>query len=208
MSLILAAAHFAREAHAKRKRKWSDRPYIEHPARVAAMITAHHFATEARVAAGWLHDVVEDEGITQEQLRRADFPQTTLHLVYHLTNQFTKENYPEMNRADRKIHEFGRLSACDIWVKIIKAFDRIDNLLDMGGAEAGFKRTYCQESFQLAEALEQNVHPGVNGLHIELLELTERIRVVAVEMTGHAASLFTGERQHYPLDGPPGARGL
>ena len=35
-NVILRAARFARDAHGDQRRKYNDRPYIEHPARVAA----------------------------------------------------------------------------------------------------------------------------------------------------------------------------
>jgi len=38
-------------------------------------------------------------------------------------------------------------------VKVIKMTDRIDNLLEMGGAPWDFKVMYAQESIMLAEAV-------------------------------------------------------
>ena len=60
MHIILKAAAFARRAHAGQRRKYNDRPYIVHPARVAGRVAAHPQATETMVAAAFLHDVVED----------------------------------------------------------------------------------------------------------------------------------------------------
>ena len=205
MSLILRAAHYARQKHAKQMRKWSNRPYIEHPARVAAMISCHTFATEERVAAGWLHDVIEDTGTTSIDLWDSDFPKSTVQLVVELTNP-SKER-PDLNRADRKKLDRDHLETASLWAKIIKCFDRLDNLRDMGGAEAGFKRLYLDESFLLADALEKNCNASVNGIHLEIILRAEEIRSAAIEMAGHVPALFGfGERS--PLDGPPGARGL
>jgi len=172
-------------------------------------VSCHTFATEQRIAAAWLHDVVEDTGRTIEDLYKADFPKSTVDLVYELTAIYTKKNNPTLNREARKRLEFGRISTTSIWAKIIKCYDRIDNLRDMGLADAGFRRIYCEESLLLADALTQNVHRTVNGLHIEVMELADEIRTAAIEMMGHAPTLFGfGERSHYPLDGPPGAKGL
>jgi (p)ppGpp synthase/HD superfamily hydrolase len=207
MSLILKAATFARAKHCRQKRKGSDRPYIEHPARVAAMVCCHPLANEQRVAAAWLHDVLEDTDTTVDGLWKADFPQTTILLVQALTNA---PKQPGQNRADRKRLDRERLCQVDIWAKLIKAWDRIDNLLDMPNSNAemlGFaKSVYAQESFDLAEALEQGVIETKSELGFDLYSLTGRIRTLAIEAAGHAASLFTEGR--HPLDGPPGARGL
>ena len=43
-------------------------PYILHPARVAA-----EFTDEARACVAWLHDVVEDTGVTLDDIRLAGF---------------------------------------------------------------------------------------------------------------------------------------
>jgi (p)ppGpp synthase/HD superfamily hydrolase len=40
MNLILKAAAFARQAHDGQRRKYNDRPYIQHPARVAGRVAA------------------------------------------------------------------------------------------------------------------------------------------------------------------------
>ena len=67
---ILRAAQFARQAHEGQRRKCNDRPYIEHPARVAARVTILPGATEAMVVAAWLHDVVEDTTVELDEIAR------------------------------------------------------------------------------------------------------------------------------------------
>lgn len=58
------------------------RPYIEHPARVAARL-----ATPELRAAGWLHDVVEDTDWTPEGLIEAGIPEGVVATVVALTRQ-------------------------------------------------------------------------------------------------------------------------
>jgi len=205
MSLILMAAAYARTKHAKQMRKWSDQPYITHPARVAGIISCHAFATEARVAAGWLHDVIEDTETTSIDLWDADFPKTTVSLVVELTNP-SKER-PDLNRADRKKMDREHLQSVSLWAKLIKSFDRLDNLRDMAGAEDGFKRLYVEESFALADALEKNCSASVNGLHLEIILRAEDIRKACAELLGHSVSMLWNQ-EHSILDGPSGARGL
>ena len=64
---------FATAAHAAvgQLRKYTHEPYIVHPAEVASIVkTVAH--TEAMIAAAWLHDTVEDTGVSIE-LIRAEF---------------------------------------------------------------------------------------------------------------------------------------
>lgn len=80
MNLILKAAAFARQAHADQRRKYNDRPYIQHPARVAGRVAAHPQVTEAMVAAAFLHDVVEDTPHTLDEVS-AEFGPEVARLV-------------------------------------------------------------------------------------------------------------------------------
>lgn len=60
------------------------RPYIEHPAHVAA-----HVEGDAAKAAAWLHDVVEDTGVTFDDLLAAGISSEVLEAVRLLTHDPT-----------------------------------------------------------------------------------------------------------------------
>lgn len=55
-------------------------PYIEHPRRVAARLS-----DPKHVAAAWLHDVIEDCGITARDLRAASITEEVIQAVVLLT---------------------------------------------------------------------------------------------------------------------------
>jgi (p)ppGpp synthase/HD superfamily hydrolase len=78
------AARIAEQAHEGQRDK-SGQPYIGHPARVAAHLTADDAPDEV-VAAGWLHDVLEDTKITADDLRNSGIPQRTIDAVNALTH--------------------------------------------------------------------------------------------------------------------------
>ncbi|MBO0692669.1 MAG: HD domain-containing protein [Acidimicrobiaceae bacterium] len=69
----------ARQAHDGQTDK-AGRPYIEHPARVAARL----IDPELRAAA-WLHDVVEDTDWTAERLHEAGMPHRVVEAVIAVT---------------------------------------------------------------------------------------------------------------------------
>lgn len=60
------------------------RPYIEHPAAVAAALAPYG---DAAVMAGWLHDVVEDTEVTLEQLAGLGFPPAVVAAVDAVTRR-------------------------------------------------------------------------------------------------------------------------
>ncbi|RKW70438.1 HD domain-containing protein [Galactobacter caseinivorans] len=68
--LTIPARVLATSAHAGQQDK-AGRPYIEHPARVAALVAQDVGPRHAAVAVAWLHDVVEDTDVTLEQIRQA-----------------------------------------------------------------------------------------------------------------------------------------
>jgi len=152
-SMIVKAARFAQQQHEGQTRKGGE-PYINHPMRVAGIVTMCEHTTEDMIAAAWLHDVVEDTEVTDVELRRL-FNENIANLVYHLTDVYTKENYPELNRAKRKQREHERLGNTNMFcapvygVHTIKLADRIDNTTDVFARGRKWAEKYIGESFQL-----------------------------------------------------------
>jgi len=167
MNVILKAAAFARHAHAGQRRKYTGRPFIFHPARVAGRVAAHPRATEAMVAAAFLHDVVEDTPRTLDEVS-CEFGPDVTRLVDEMTNRPKDSEAP---RPERKRQDRERLIGVSMEARIIKLLDRIDNLQEMTDAPRGFLRKYCEESRLLAEAI-GDADPD---LRTELLENVERL---------------------------------
>ena len=78
-----AAQRIAFQAHQGQLDK-AGAPYIEHPARVAARLATRGYTDEI-VAAGWLHDVLEDTDWTAACLSAAGMPVDTIRLVQAMT---------------------------------------------------------------------------------------------------------------------------
>lgn len=138
MNPIVKAARFARDAHTGMTRKFSGRPYYEHVARVAARVSMIPGATEEMIAAAYLHDTIEDCGVTKNELTEAFGPKVA-HLVAELTNPSAFEPLASEKRAVRRAADRDHLSEVSREAKLIKMADRIDNLLDFSVAEAGDK---------------------------------------------------------------------
>jgi (p)ppGpp synthase/HD superfamily hydrolase len=166
MNLILEAAKLAAAAHAPQRRKWSNRPYIDHPGRVAARVSTLTDVTEEEVAVAWLHDVIEDCDPVYNSIIEHKFPERVYQLVMELT---TPKYHPSAKRKERKEADRERLSKASRWAKSIKLVDRIDNLRDMTGAESGFQSLYLQESILLGNALLDYTDPVNKSLYLELM---------------------------------------
>ncbi|WP_326649916.1 MULTISPECIES: HD domain-containing protein [unclassified Streptomyces] len=79
----------AREAHAAQTDK-AGRPYAEHLAAVAEGVRARGGSDE-QIAAGWLHDSVEDDALSREWLEAAALPQSVKDMVLALTKRKGEE---------------------------------------------------------------------------------------------------------------------
>lgn len=147
------ALDFATQAHGDQKRKYKDEAYIEHPKRVAERVrTIHH--TPAMICAAYLHDVVEDTPVTLAEIEK-HFGKEIADLVEELTDEFTKENYPHLNRRKRKKKETERIGQISPRAQTIKLADIIDNLPSVSKRDPGFAKRYVPEMEAVIEVLEQ-----------------------------------------------------
>jgi len=174
-SLILDAARFARERHESQTRKVTAAPYITHPARVASRVALLPDASAEMVAAAWLHDVVEDTGTPLHEIEQR-FGPVVARIVAGLTNHFTKEAYPDMNRRTRKVREIDRLMGQPLAIRRIKLLDRIDNLGEVDPFD-DFTRVYILESQELLDAMRMATPGGTDRALEE--ELADSLRKLA-----------------------------
>jgi hypothetical protein len=158
MSIIIQAAQFAAKAHHGQLRKWTHRPYIEHPGRVAAAVTLLPGVSDEVIAAAWLHDVLEDCEVSTGELLDEFGRRDITNLVHELTNvskQLRVTGHDGiLPRAERKRLDRERIAKCSDWARRIKVIDRIDNLGELDHAAAGkFAKLYLEESKLLSDAI-------------------------------------------------------
>lgn len=158
------ARALAKKAHAGQIRKYSHTSYAEHPIRVSRLLQKAG-ASDAVVAAGALHDVVEDTPLTVGDVR-AQFGDEVAGLVGEVTDRYTKTDYPDLNRRSRKKLEFERHAQATIGGKLIKLADRLDNLMSVDVAAADEKdfkflrKTWLPESRTLLSKI-GSAHAGM-----------------------------------------------
>jgi (p)ppGpp synthase/HD superfamily hydrolase len=122
----------AARAHDGQLRKYTGEHYILHPIAVAELVADKGGSLEMQAAA-LLHDVLEDTLVTHAELRTklhqldSDRAEAVLALVVELTDVYTKESFPELNRKQRKELEAQRLAKCSSEARAIKRADMQDN---------------------------------------------------------------------------------
>lgn len=169
--IVARAACYAAAAHKGQRRKYDDEPYINHPARIVAAVAenARLFPNiPGAMAAAWLHDTVEDCGVSLDALE-SNFNSYIRMIVGFLTNP--SKQHPELPRAERKEMDRKQLAEAPKSVKIIKMFDRIDNIHGLVN-EPSFARLYLDESEALADALKD----ADQGIHGKLVETIKNVR--------------------------------
>lgn len=152
-SLIQKAADFAAGAHRGQLRKYTGDEYIVHPEAVAGTLETLGFP-ETVVAAAWLHDVVEDCGITYQTLVE-EFGKEVADLVLEVTDMSTKA---DGNRDVRKEIDRQHLAKASPHGQSIKLADIIDNTYSIEAHDPDFARVYKHEKVRLLEVLTKG-HP-------------------------------------------------
>lgn len=153
MDIIYKAQVFATAAHAAvgQRRKYTNEPYINHPAEVVDIIRRHTAFTDNMLAAAWLHDVVEDTGVTQDVVVH-EFGADIGEMVKWLTDQSRPE---DGNRATRKKMDADRLAMAPAIVQTIKYADLISNTSSIMSHDEDFGRVYLKEKSYLLSVMDK-----------------------------------------------------
>lgn len=150
MSIAFKAMQFAREAHKDQRRKYTGNPYADHLAEVAGIVATvayqYMHLEQEMIAAAWLHDCVEDQGVTMEHLN-IEFGGIIATAVMQLSDLETG------NRAERKAASRARLADAWPFVQTIKCADLISNTSSIVQHDPKFAVTYLEEKRLLLDVL-------------------------------------------------------
>lgn len=145
MTLAFRAMQFAREVHKDQVRKYTENPYADHLAEVAGIVSTVRGEEEV-TATAWLHDCMEDQGVTHRQLSIM-FGDVVAGGVYLLSD------LEAGNRKERKEKSRWRLSAAPDWVQTIKVADLISNTSSIVKHDPKFAKVYLEEKRLLLDVL-------------------------------------------------------
>ena len=194
--LVMRAYHTAEEAHREQKRH-SGEPYINHCIAVASILADLKVPPEV-IAAGLLHDTVEDTTITLADIRR-DFGDTVKILVDGVTKL---SNLPRVSRGDQHAENgdhngeaeelpvepaaLGRKEDIasetlrktflamgdDVRVVLIKLADRLHNMRTLGHMPEHKRKRIAQQTLDIFAPLANRL--GIWQLKWELEDLAFR----------------------------------
>jgi (p)ppGpp synthase/HD superfamily hydrolase len=151
MDIVRKAQVYAMAAHAAvgQRRKYTNEPYIVHPAEVAKIVAGVSGSTPDMVAAAWLHDVVEDTGCTYNDIHMG-FGTDIATLVGWLTDVSKPEDGP---RWFRKKMDREHTAAAPAEAQTIKLADLISNTKSIMAHDEKFAKVYLEEKRMLLDVM-------------------------------------------------------
>ena len=165
--LIRKAYEFSDMAHRGQKRA-SGEPYVEHCLEVAFILAEQHMDSTT-IAAGLVHDVVEDTDIPLEKLRE-EFDDEIADLVDGVT-KLGAVHYA--SREEQQVEYFRKMllsMAKDIRVILIKLADRLHNMRTLEHLPPEKQKVIAEETRDIYCPLAHRF--GINKVKIELEDLS------------------------------------
>jgi len=175
-AVIRRAGELAARAHAGQTRV-SGEPYVQHALAVAAILVELGLDHET-IAAAMLHDVVEDTGISLDDLKR-DFGARIAGLVDGVTKMKVIQEFRAEGGGVRKEHSQAEslrkmllAMAEDVRVVLIKLADRLHNMRTLAALSEDKQRRIARETMDIYAPLANRL--GIWQVKWELEDLSLR----------------------------------
>ena len=123
--MIFKAIEFAAKAHHGQYRRGTKMPYIVHPLGVARILIENGCSEEV-VAAGVLHDTVEDTPVSLEDIRKT-FGEKVARIVECVSEQDKSDTWE--NRKQRTIE---CVKSAPLDILLVECADKLDNIRSIG----------------------------------------------------------------------------
>ena len=154
--LIVRAADFAKKVHDGQKR-FSGEPYFEHVCETAKMLATLPVDAET-IAAGFLHDTLEDGGISKQELEK-EFGKKIAFLVRGVT-KLGKYQYKGIERHAESLRQFLLATSKDVRVLIIRLADRIHNMKTLDHVRPEKQKRIALETLEIYAPLAHRLGMG------------------------------------------------
>ena len=149
---------FVKEQHGEQVRKYLGTPYWEHPYAVAEIVSEF---VDGTIEIALCHDIIEDTDCTQGLLLKSliyfgyeyEEAMDIVIGVVELTDVFVTEDYPNVNRKNRKILEANRLGGISNKAQSVKYADLIHNTSSIVEFDKDFAVTYLAEKRHMLETM-------------------------------------------------------
>ncbi|MBP3735880.1 MAG: bifunctional (p)ppGpp synthetase/guanosine-3',5'-bis(diphosphate) 3'-pyrophosphohydrolase, partial [Lachnospiraceae bacterium] len=175
ITMIERAYELAANAHNGQLRK-SGEPYIIHPLCVAIILADLELDKET-IAAGLLHDVVEDTIVTKEELEE-DFGKDVALLVdgvtkltkLQLSGDYKDRTAEQQEMQAQNLRHMFLAMAKDIRVILIKLADRLHNMRTLGYMPPEKQHRIAQETLDIYSPIASRL--GISKIKVELDDLS------------------------------------
>jgi GTP diphosphokinase / guanosine-3',5'-bis(diphosphate) 3'-diphosphatase len=165
IAVVEKAYEFSKKAHEGQQR-FSGEPYFIHPA-AAAKILAEYGMDATTIAAGLLHDAIEDARVSREEVEK-EFGKELLFIV----DGVTKLGTHKYRGAERHAESLRRLlvaTASDIRVLIVKLADRKHNMETLEHVPEEKRRRIALETLEIYAPIADRL--GMGRMKRELEDL-------------------------------------
>ncbi|MBQ6639260.1 MAG: bifunctional (p)ppGpp synthetase/guanosine-3',5'-bis(diphosphate) 3'-pyrophosphohydrolase [Lachnospiraceae bacterium] len=167
--VIKKAYEMADNAHKDQLRK-SGEPYIIHPLYVA-IILADLQMDENTIAAGILHDIIEDTSITYEDLKN-EFNQDIADIVEGVTklNRMQIGNQDKLEVQAENLRKMFLATAKDLRVIVVKLADRLHNMRTLKHMAPEKQIEKARETLEIYSPIADRL--GISRIKVELDDLS------------------------------------
>lgn len=166
ISDIRRAFEFSAVAHEGQFRRNGD-PYVTHPLAVAEILCTMHMDHQSIMAA-MLHDVIEDTGVTKEELAE-EFGMAVAELVDGVT-KLTKVKFNSKAEAQAaNFHKMMLAMTQDTRVILVKLADRLHNMRTLQVLSPEKRRRVATETLEIYAPIANRL--GMNDFRIEFEDL-------------------------------------
>ena len=197
-ALIEKAFAVAEKAHSSQVR-YSGEPYMNHLAAVGAKLAEMGMGART-VAAGLLHDTIEDTDITPEFIQE-EFGEEILFLVEGVT-KLSSVRYYGADRHNESLRKLFVATSQDIRVLIIKLADRLHNMQTLNHVPAEKQLRIARETLEIYVPVAHRL--GMGRIRKELEDLAfpyvypeehERVQKMLITKAGKSNELLERERK-------------
>ena len=193
LELIRRAWTFCIQQHEGQKRA-SGEPYIIHPLEVCQILADLKMDSTA-IAAGLLHDAVEDTDVTSPEIARR-FNEQVAHIVEGVTKL---DKIKFANREDHQAENIRKMllaMVTDVRVVIIKLADRLHNMRTLEHLKPEKRQRIARETLDIYAPLAHRL--GMGKLRGELEDLAFRYTDPEVyEQVSHAVEALRGANEDF-----------
>ncbi|HVX90601.1 MAG TPA: HD domain-containing protein [Candidatus Paceibacterota bacterium] len=180
-ALVEKAYAYAENAHKDHKR-YSGEPYFIHPAAVAKILAEYGMDAKT-IAAGLLHDAIEDGLATSEDVEK-EFGKDVLFLVEGVT-KLGKHKYRGAERHAESLRRLLVATSADLRVLMVKLADRYHNMTTLEHVPEEKRKRIALETLEIYAPIADRL--GIGSLKRELEDMA--FPYVDADAYAHAVEL-------------------